>query len=142
MVMSFKYKVVERPDGTIVKTPSIPITINGKTESSYDVIALLDSGADISVIPQDFAELIGLDLNQKTTVAFGIGGEVKSIEDQIEIMVKKGHEEYTFRVPVKIILGDYDFPILLGREGFFNKFLITFDQEKQKVSLKKITRGY
>lgn len=30
MAINFIYKSVKRPDGTIVKTPSIPIQLNGK----------------------------------------------------------------------------------------------------------------
>jgi len=30
MTISFKYKTVKRPDGTEVKTPSIPILLSGK----------------------------------------------------------------------------------------------------------------
>jgi len=41
------------------------------------------------------------------------------------------------KTPVKVILGNYDFPILLGREGFFSEFVISFFQNDQKVTLKK-----
>ncbi len=45
MTIYFRYKSVKRPDGTKVKTPSIPISLSGKEK--FDTIALLDSGADI-----------------------------------------------------------------------------------------------
>jgi hypothetical protein len=57
------------------------------------------------------------------------------------VTVEKGHEHYTFEIPVKVILGYYDFPVLLGRAGFFDKFVISFDQVKEKVSLKRVTRS-
>ena len=44
MTISFKYKTIKRPDGTLVKTPSIPIALIGK--ESFDTVALLDSGAE------------------------------------------------------------------------------------------------
>ena len=46
MTISFKYKTVKRPDGTEVRTPSIPVLLNGKTK--FESVALLDSGADMS----------------------------------------------------------------------------------------------
>ncbi|MCK4327391.1 MAG: hypothetical protein KAW41_02840 [Candidatus Diapherotrites archaeon] len=137
MALKFNYKSIKRPDGTTVKTPSIPISLIGKEQ--FDTVALLDSGADISAIPRDVAEIIGLDLRAKRSPAFGIGGKVDAVDTRMKILVEKGHEKYRLSVPVKVIMGDYDFPILLGRLGFFDKFVITFDQSQQKVSLKKIS---
>ena len=138
MAISFRYKTVKRPDGTEVKTPSIPITLHGK--SAVDTIALLDSGADISAIPKDLAEILGLDTDGKKSPAFGIGGKVDAVNTKMNITVQKGHEKYTFQIPVKVIFGSYDFPVLLGRAGFFDKFVISFDQEQEKVSLKRAIR--
>ena len=138
MTIKFNYKAVKRPDGTTVKTPSIPIQIDG--EEKFDTVALIDSGADISAMSKDVAEIAGLDLSGDKTPAFGIGGKVDSIETKMKILIEKGHERYTLTIPVKVILGTYDFPILLGRTGFFDKFIVTFDQSKEKVSLKRIKR--
>lgn len=135
MTITFKYKTIKRPDGTEVKTPSIPILLNGKEK--FETIALLDSGADISAIPSAIAEILGIELKGEKTPAYGLGGKVDSIETRISITVEKGHEHYTFQIPVKVILGNYDFPILLGRAGFFDKFIISFDQNQEKLSLKK-----
>ena len=135
MTILFRYKTVKRPDGTEVKTPSIPILLSGKEK--FETIALLDSGADISAIPKDVAELLGLDLSGQKNSAYGIGGKVEAVDTQMKITIEKGHEHYTFQIPVKVILGEYDFPILLGRAGFFNNFIITFDQVEEKVSLKR-----
>ena len=135
MSITFRYKSVKRPDGTSVKTPSIPVTFMGK--ESFDNVALVDSGADISAMPKDIAEILGLKLSAKITHAYGIGGKARSVETTVAIVVKKGHENYRFNIPVKVILDDYDFPILLGRAGFFDKFIITFDEQEQKISLKR-----
>lgn len=135
MTITFKYKTVRRPDGTKVKTPSIPVLLNGKEK--FETIALLDSGADISAIPRGVAEILGVDLSGEVPYAYGIGGKVDSIETKVNIEVQKGHEHYSFQIPIKVILGDYDFPILLGRAGFFDNFVISFDQLNEKVSLKK-----
>ncbi|MBI2660623.1 hypothetical protein HYX07_05665 [Candidatus Woesearchaeota archaeon] len=135
MTISFRYKGVRRPDGTIVKTPSIPLILIGK--ETFETIGLLDSGADISAIPKSIAEILGLNLEGEITFAYGIGGKVKSVESTVKILIQKGHEKYSFSIPVKVILDDYDFPILLGRAGFFDKFVITFDQENERISLKR-----
>ena len=138
MTIIFKYKTVKRPDGTEVKTPSIPILLEGKDK--FETVALLDSGADISAVPLAVAEILGLDLSSERKPAYGIGGKVDSVETRMNITVEKGHEHYTFQIPVKVILGNYDFPILLGRAGFFDNFVISFDQSQEKVSLKRVIR--
>lgn len=138
MTISFKYKTVNRPDGTKVKAPMIPVHFSGK--ENFSTIALLDSGADISAMPRPIAEILGLDLRGKKAPAYGIGGKVDAIDTQVYITVKKGHENYNFKIPIKVILGNYDFPILLGRLGFFRYFVISFNQKKEKVTLKRVTR--
>ena len=130
MTISFRYKSVKRPDGTLVKTPSIPVTLAGK--ESFDTIALLDSGADISAIPKSIAELLGLNLDTRITSAYGIGGRVKSVESSVNVIVQKGHERYSFNLPVKVVLDEYDFPILLGRLGFFDKFVILLTKKMKE----------
>ena len=135
MTIIFNYKTVKRPDGTEVKTPSIPVLLNEKEK--FETIALLDSGADISAIPKDIAEILGLDLAGKKSPAFGIGGRAEAIDTTMGITISKGHETYSFRIPVKVILGKYDFPVLLGRAGFFDKFIISFNQSQEKISLKR-----
>lgn len=139
MTLTFKYKSVKRLDGTEVRIPSIPIVLDGKEK--FETIALLDSGADISAIPLNVAEILGLNIKGDKIPVFGIGGKVDSIETRMNIALEKGHEHYKMQIPVKVILGNYDFPVLLGRVGFFDNFIILFDQSKERVSLKWINQN-
>lgn len=138
MTITFKYKAVKRPDGTPVKTPSIPILLKWKEQ--FETIALVDSGADVSAMPQAVAEILQCDLDGKIMPAYGIGGKVDSVQTKVDISIEKGHEHYEFQIPIKVILGQYDFPILLGRLGFFDRFVISFDQTQGKVMLKRVLR--
>ena len=140
MALTFKYKKIKRYDKSQIKTPSIPVTISGKG-AKYDFIALVDSGADISVIPRSIAELLGLNLKEKMEEASGIGGIVPAIQSRVNLEINKGHEHYSFEIPIKVIMNDTDFPILLGRAGFFEKFVITFHQAEEKLILKKDPYG-
>ena len=138
MTISFKYKTVNRPDGTEVKTPSIPVILKWKEQ--LETVALIDSGADISAMPKAVAEILGCDLSGNVELAYGIGGKVDSIQTKINLSIGKGHEQYEFQIPFKVILGHYDFPILLGRLVLFDKFVISFDQSRDKISLKRVFR--
>ena len=75
---------------------------------------------------------------EKKDFAFGIGGRVEAVESKMQITIEKGHEHYDLTIPVKVILGDYDFPILLGRAGFFDNFIIPFNQKEHRILLKKV----
>lgn len=138
--MAFKYKPIKRPDENQVKTPSIPITLIGYPLIRIEFMALIDSGADISVIPKDVAELLNLNLDGKNEKSRGIGGEVDVINTKLNINIKKGHENYTFMIPVQVILNGTNIPILIGRAGFFDEFKIIFDQINERVLLKKVAR--
>ena len=139
MAIAFRYKSVKRPDGSFVKAPLVPVTFIGK--ESFDTFALIDSGADISAMPRETAEILGLNIKGEVSTAYGIGGKVNSIQTTTTIHIHKGHEDYRLLLPVKVILDNYDFPILLGRLGFFDSFVITFDQKEEKVMLKRKQKG-
>ena len=132
--MNFKYRLVKRPGNNKVRTPSIPIIIENKIKT----LALIDSGADMPLISKNFAEILGIDMNKNISNSYGISGKIDSIESKINITINKGNENYNFDIPIKIILSDYDFPVLLGRFSFFDEFIISFNQNKERVSLKKI----
>ena len=140
MSLTFRYKDAPRSNNTKSLSPSIPVTLSGNSAGKYEFMMLLDSGADISAIPKHLAELINLDLNGKKEDAFGIGGKVLAISTHMNIEINKNHENYKFRVPVKVILDDYEFSPLIGRAVFFDKFDITFRQSEKKVILKPITQ--
>ena len=137
MSLTFKYKRVKRPNDIEIKSPSIPINLSGEG-NKYQFIALLDSGADISVIPKEVAELLNLNLSGEREEARGIGGKVPAIQTRINIEISKAHESYSYNIPVKVILDgkDEEVPILLGRAGFFDKFIIIFNQNEEKIILK------
>ena len=136
MSLTFRYKTIKRPDGTKTKCPIIPLTLRGK--ESFDYLGLVDSGADISAIHVSVAEILGLDLSGKENHSFGIGGRVSSKDARVNVRISKGHESIEFAMPVKVILDKYEFGVmLLGRRGFFDRFMIKFDETNEKVTLKK-----
>lgn len=140
MSIIFRYKQIERPKPLEpVVCPVIPVTLRGKEQ--LDVLALIDSGADTVAIPQGIAEILGLDMSGKREPVMGVGGEGEAINSRVDVCVQKGHEKYFIQCDAKIILGEDGedhFPVLLGRQGFFENFDITFKEKKRKVILKKV----
>jgi len=99
MALSFRYKKVKRENNQDVKSPSIPVVLSG-SGGKYEFFALVDSGADVSVIPQEIAELLGLDLSGEREEARGIGGKVIVIQSKMNLEIKRGHEAYSLTLPV------------------------------------------
>ena len=135
MTLHFKYRTLSHNDGTNSKVPIIPITLIGK--EIIITSGIVDSGADSCAISKNMAEKLNLPLLGTKEVTRGIGGSVESIQSRVIISVRQGNEAYRFNIPINIILKSHDFPVLLGQEGFFDKFIITFDRKEEKFSLKK-----
>ena len=78
MALRFRYRTIERPQPLGPKaTPIIPIRITGPDGNSFDTAALIDSGADFSVIFDEHAEILGIDLSKaEKSDAQGVGGKV------------------------------------------------------------------
>ena len=139
MSIIFRYVHVPRPDGTLRHAPFIPVHLTNKFERSMEVVALLDSGADNTVVPKDLAEVLGLKESKEETDTGGIGGTVKVRKSRLRFKLKGNREKYSLDVPV-LVLQDrkVDVPLLLGRHGFFEYFHITLKQDEEKIVLKKI----
>ncbi|MBI4163071.1 MAG: hypothetical protein HY513_05290 [Candidatus Aenigmarchaeota archaeon] len=86
MSMTFKYKKVSRPDDVgDAYNPSIPVTLICGN-NSVGVIALLDSGADFSVIPKGIAEILGMDFSGEKEIVIGVGGAVDAVSSRMDGM--------------------------------------------------------
>lgn len=89
MVLSFNYHQLPNKKGINKRTPTIPVTLKGRAQTPIQVYALIDSGADVSVIPKVLAEVLDLDLSGKTDISYGIGGEIKVKNSKMNISLQK-----------------------------------------------------
>ncbi len=143
MALRFKYRSIERPRPLGSKaSPVIPIRLLGTNGNAFDTPALVDSGADFSVIFDEHAEILGIDLKKaEETDAQGIGGKVKVWRTKIDIeFAGKGeHKKFRHAIPVMILPKPAEnHPILLGRAGFFEHFEITFKEKQKEIQLKPV----
>lgn len=111
--------------------PIIPVGImRGKNVVRTE--ALVDSGANISIFHGDFCRELGLKLEHGEKKTFqGIGGKITGFVHKIQINVN----EHLFTC--KIAFSDEMITGLniIGREGFFDKFVVVFDDSKKELSL-------
>lgn len=140
MTIVFKYSRLPKKKNDF-KSPTIKVTLRGRAKRPLNVIALLDSGADLSVIPLSIAKILDLDLPEETSQSHGIGGSITTKRSKMIIILKKGHEDYQFAIPVEVSY-DEDVPIILGRANFFDKFIISIDEKNEKIKLKRNSKFF
>ena len=117
--------------GEVLK-PLIPVRLVGP-ESSETVLMLLDSGADLSLIPYSVGEAIGLepDMSRRSEIQ-GVGeGSVPYILSRVQISI--GATEVPVRIGWTLI---EEVPLLLGRLDVFRHFAIEFRTFENKILLK------
>lgn len=111
--------------------PIIPLalTFAGKKKEFY---ALIDSGATISVFRAEVADSLGLIIEKgKETYLGGVGGRIKGYIRPINIEIAGKN----FNCPI-VFSREYLVSFnLLGRESFFPKFRIIFEEKKKQVQL-------
>ena len=116
--------------GEILK-PIIPVTIIGP-KRNLNIFMLLDSGADLSLIPYSVGETIGLELDfENRSEVQGIGeGSVPYLLTEIKLKIEK--VEISARVGWALI---EEVPFILGRLDLFQKFSIEFREFENKILL-------
>jgi aspartyl protease len=118
--------------GYILK-PVIPVGIIGP-KRGVKVFMLLDSGADISMVPYSVGETIGIELDMSTrSEVQGIGeGSVPYVLGQVRIQIE--NFEISARIGWALI---EEVPFILGRLDIFKAFAVEFREFENKILLKQ-----
>jgi hypothetical protein len=90
---------------------------------------LVDSGADVSMAPVEFADEIGLDRDAGfPTRIRGIAPNDECVVPGVILPVEVHVLEAQSRLVIPICFAEGDVQFLLGRADFFESFLVQFDQ--------------
>lgn len=113
--------------------PVIPVRIMGP-QADVELFMLIDSGADVSLIPFSIGELLGLqvDLGNRRE-ASGVGeGAVPYILSETRLRIAEAE------VPARIGWALIDeVPLILGRLDVFRQFSIEFREFENKIIVEK-----
>ena len=113
--------------------PMIPVTVTTET-CDIATDALLDSGANISVFRQEIAECLGLQIESGEEILLhGLGGRVIGYIHDVTMIV----EQISF--PCKVVFSS-ELTVgvnIIGRQDFFQKFKITFDERNKELTLEQ-----
>lgn len=147
-IFKFKYQTLKwgiKDDVTKeiynVKRPAVMVLLKGKKGVELIEPFLLDSGADNSFIKYDLAELLELELSEKTSKVKTAGKETNVYETHINmgLIQRNGYYELGKKVPCFVFLkGKVDVPNVMGRTPLFDKFRIVFEQYNDTVRLTSI----
>ncbi|TES90303.1 MAG: hypothetical protein E3J87_10295 [Candidatus Cloacimonadota bacterium] len=122
------FGIVKRPFGTI-KLISGNYSVRGEF--------LIDSGADITIVPKGFGETgLGFSLmeGEKVVNLGGVGGgSIPVVMRNIEIRI----EDEVIETRIAWALAD-TVPLILGRLDFFKKFNIEFRESENNIILQKV----
>ena len=125
-----KFKYARRRDKEF---PVIPITLIRK-HAEIDTDALVDSGANISVFREEIAECLEIVIEDGEEILLhGLGGRIVGYLHELKLRVDD--EEF----PCKIV-SSTELTValnILGREGFFEYFQVTFSETEKEIILYK-----
>jgi hypothetical protein len=119
--MNFPYIFLERRH-----LPIVPIELKG--EEWIELRVYVDSGASYSIFHADVAEILGIVYKNDDKGHMITGDGVKIPVYMHDIEVRFAEEEFTAKIGFsdKLKIG-FD---ILGREGFFDRFVFCFDDRE------------
>ena len=114
--------------------PIVPFEIR-KGKLVLKTEALVDSGANISVFSSDIADYLGLELIKgKQIYLQGIGGRIVGYIHKVKVDIAN----ISFSCPIVFSAELITSFNILGREVFFEKFVVSFDELHHTLFLKSI----
>lgn len=141
--MNFKYKNFPVdpencpfPEKKSAFRPVIQIDFEG-INGKFGYLALIDSGADYCIFHAQIGELLGLNIKSGKALTFhGTSGEPQQAYFH-EITFKVGGVSHKCNVGFSEDMKKLPYG-LLGQDGFFDKWVVKFEYNKENIELKEI----
>ena len=127
LLIAFPYKADAQ--GNYYPILSLSLELVGKKKEFF---ALVDSGATISIFRPEVADSLEIRIeNGKEVYLGGVGGRIKGYIHKLEVEIA-GKE---FLCPI-VFSREYNVSFnLLGREEFFRRFRIIFEEKRNRLKL-------
>lgn len=111
--------------------PLIPFSIY-RGKEKREAMALIDSGATLSLFKVEIAERLGIDVQKGEKILMrGVSGWIQGYIHKLKVEINKKK----FIMKVVFSYDDKASFNILGRNNFFEKFKITFDEKNKSVIL-------
>ena len=128
-----KWREFARPDGLIIYRPVLPVMVRGQ-DDLLTRFFLVDSGADLSMAPRELCQQLGLRWQDgaRTTLR-GISSHQSSVVQgrihEVDILIP----DASMLIRLPMVFARASAPFVLGREGFFAVFNITFEKVNRRT---------
>ena len=141
MALIYRFKKEKLKNERYAIRPRILVELKGQN-SSIIVPALIDSGSDITVIPEGMAKALGLNIEGvKDLYAYREESDVIQSTMSINFLGKEYRQSITLSIPILIALRKEGIKeeedIVLGIDGIFDAFEITFRKIQNRIIFKK-----
>lgn len=137
--MKFKYSEYIDDKGGKLYRPTVPIVFKNKSKF-IQTEAVIDSGADFTILPIEIAGFLDIKLDGRTKTNFhGAGSNpfpVYPSPIKIEHILRQNGFR-TIKWNAKIFFAESQPAILLGQKGFLEKFSVTLDGKNKVTEIKE-----
>jgi len=99
------------------------------------IIAYVDSGADVTLLPASFIKALGIRVEEEEIKEIRGIGDAKVPVIVRDVKMRIGDVVFNAKVAIALI---EDVPYLLGRESVFDRFKICFRQKDKIVCFKPL----
>lgn len=128
---SFPYQKVTR----FVAFPMLPVKLQSKNQT-LDEVALIDSGAEMSILPYDMG--LSLSLNwEKAQMGTGLAGRVKP-EDSRFVFIDLSVESFKPFKNIFLWVKMNNMRLIVGQANFLAHFDVLLSARKQEFTLHEI----
>ena len=134
-MLTFKFRE-DKVGNEIFARPFVSLKLSSPYGEA-EVFALIDSGADRTIIPSYFAEELHLEIGHRIETR-GLGGVAEGYESTITIKFSdiQGEREVIEDVPV-YVLDDFE-DVIIGRKKIFEMFRVIFEQLNNRILLERM----
>jgi len=136
--MKFKYRryLAQLADGVApltVYSPALPLILQGPKAITRRM-ALVDTGADFTLLPHSLAIELGIAVERDRAIELsGVGhSTIEASPANVSFELRQGNESVRWKG--RAYFADQDY-LLLGNEGFLERFKATFDWSQKTLEL-------
>ncbi len=139
-----QYATVPSPlhTGNFIFRPEIPLRVIGSTGDAR-LRVLVDTGADITLLPRGIGEAIGADMDERHgAYGHGVGGyDFLIIPGKVELELTDDTKTYSWVTTVGFVSFDNseNEVAVLGHGGGLDHLIVTFDSDNNELVVKPRT---
>lgn len=129
--VTFPYQQVVAAPGQAILRPIAPITLR-RDSAVAQVMALVDSGSDVNVLPYDVGVSLGVRW-EDARIPLNLGGRLNL---EARALLVQGHLEPF--LPVDLVFAwtrSNSTPVILGQTNFFAEFDVCFHQSRLQIQI-------